>query len=111
METEFTRERRSLAERQNKARAAENERIREARLAAIDAERAAKADDARQRAEAALRAQLRDDFLGANPMATQKDFETAYPELRLEHLKREAIEGPAREKRAARERIPVDMRF
>jgi hypothetical protein len=56
-------------------------------------------------------AQLKTDFLRFKPAASADDFEKLYPELRAEHLKREAVEGPRREREAWLRTVPSEMRM
>jgi len=95
----FAEERAALERKQQDRRNTENARLRDARLKALADETAARAEARRAEAEASLKAQLRLAFL-ASPAASESDFEKAYPALRLEHLAREAVEAPQREKRA-----------
>jgi len=100
-ELAFQRERDELLTRQQSRRNSENEKLRDARLQAMEDEKEARAEAVREKAETALRAQLEVAFL-ANPAATESDFESVYPKLRAAHLAREATEGPLREKAALR---------
>ncbi len=76
----------------------------------MEDERQKKVEENRARAEAELKADLRETFLRFNPATDERDFEREYPELRAEAMKREAVEGPIREKQAALQRLPVELR-
>lgn len=75
----------------------EDERLRAARLQAIEDEKRAKREAHEAAAEATLRARLEGAFRAANPLATAADFAKLYPRLREEHLVREALIGADRE--------------
>ncbi len=78
----------------------ENERLKAARLAALEEERGAKRREWAERDESRLRDHLGGAFRAANPTATAHDFDKLYPRLREEHLVREALAGADREKSA-----------
>ena len=88
---------------QRRERAALNDRLREERLRAA-AEAKAAQDEARnearrEAAEKELRAYLHAQYM-MQPAATEEDFTKAYPRLREEHLHREALAAPERERQA-----------
>ncbi len=95
----FQQERDELMRRQQDHRVNHNTKLREARLAALEDEKKATAERHRAVAEATLKAELRRAYL-ANPVATEADFERAFPQLRQAHLAREAVLAPQREKAA-----------
>jgi hypothetical protein len=92
-----------LSRRRQAIREQGDAKLRAERKAAMAAEKAARAEKERVKAEADLRGQLRLQFM-KSPAASEADFERAYPQLRLDHLAKEAIEAPEREKAALRAR-------
>ena len=95
----FAREQRALRDHQQRVRDAENERLRVAREKALQAEEAARTKARQAVAEEQLKAHLKLAFL-KQPAATEEDFVKQYPKLREDHLHRETISGPEREKAA-----------
>jgi len=100
-EAAFKQERDALERRQQDRRNSDNTKLREQRLKALEDAKTAIAEKHRAAAETALRAELEVAFL-ASPAASEEDFAAAYPQLRREHLNREAIAAPEREKSALR---------
>lgn len=98
-EAQFARERAQLTETQQRQRSARNEQLREDRIRAMEDAKAAREQARTEAAEKALREQLRAAYM-AVPSATEADFAKAYPKLRAEHLDREALAAPERERRA-----------
>ncbi len=98
-ELAFQRERDELAARQQGRRESDNTKLREQRLKALEDAKTAIAEKHRAAAEATLKAELRRAYL-ANPVATESDFEAAFPTLRKEFLAAEAVLAPEREKMA-----------
>ena len=83
-------------------RSEENDRIREQGEAERSASAIAKRAERQDADEAALKAQLRTQFLG-QPGATADDFERLYPRLRDEHMVRQSHEALA----SAKSRIRI----
>ena len=98
-ERRFAAEQLALSQRHHGLRAEENERLRVAREKALQAEEAARTKARQAVAEEQLKAHLKLAFL-KQPAATEADFSKAYAKLREEHLHREAISAPEREKAA-----------
>lgn len=64
----------------------QNDRARDELHRRLEAERTDKAHERRAADDAALTAELRVQFFGVNPSATEEDFERLLPNLRDEHM-------------------------
>jgi ABC-type nitrate/sulfonate/bicarbonate transport system substrate-binding protein len=65
--------------------AAENDRLRDERLAKVEADRAAKQGEVAARQDDAFVSALRRTYLAADPLATEADFQRDLPEIRRLH--------------------------
>ena len=98
-ERRFAAEQLALAQRHHGERAEENARLKAAQLKALEAEELARTAARQAAAETELKASLKLQFL-KSPAATEADFNKSYPQLREEHLRREATSAPERERQA-----------
>lgn len=79
---------------QAQAWAAENDKIRTDRLAAIETERAARAAEWRAEATEAVLAELRDRYLRSDPAASEEDFVADLPEIQRRRRIDAAVSDP-----------------
>lgn len=89
-------------ERNRQANLKAQEERERARQEEVQREVRERRDAEQKRAEAELKESLRAAYLGANPAATDADFDRAYPRLREEHMDRRALQvGSALEQELA----------
>ncbi len=80
----------------------QNEQLRLARLARLDADRVARQTDREKQEDERFVGDLRARYLAADPSATAEDFAADLPEIKRQHRIKAALSGGADDGRAAR---------